>query len=133
LDRITQSGLKIHRAPLPKFGSNDFSRQRRAAGTVRILVGSDHLAFGSGLVDEGYGVGGSTPILRAKGFQMRNVDRNVCFLANSQGFGDRGEQSGTLVAHVAGVEAAVSGCHFGQVDDFRRCGIAAWCVIEARG
>src|SRR5437588_150736 len=71
----------------------------------------------AGILDQGDGVGGLVPGPPPGAFDVRDVNRQPGVAADFQRLFHGDQQAGSLVAHVAGVEAAVFGRHLGQGDD----------------
>ena len=75
-------------------------------GRVGVGIGGDVGAGSAGGVDLGDNFGHASPVVFAGGLKVPDLDGNVGFAADAQGFVDGFEHGVAFVAHVGGVDAA---------------------------
>ncbi len=81
--------------------------KRRGAGGVRIHVRCDVQAGVACDLDGRDYVLHAAPAGLAADFQVENLDRQIGFAADADGFGEGGHLRGAFAPHMRGVEAAV--------------------------
>src|SRR5258708_4977017 len=104
-----------------------------AGAIVGVLVGHHVDAFAAEFFDEGERLVAGAPHAVAVDLEMRNFHRHAGFLADVDGFGDGFQFMYALIAHVAGVDAAVGRGSLGERDHFSGVGVDAGHVFEAGG
>ena len=125
---------------LDEFGGAAIVRPRRdergeivVPGGVGVGVGGDVGAGGAGGVDLGNDFGHASPVVFARDFDVPDLDGNVRFAADAQGFVDGFENRVALVAHVRRVDAAELAGLGGEGDQFLGLRVGSGRVFERSG
>ena len=108
----------------------DDRAQRSGRGNVRILIGVDVYALGARLLHRGDGLRHLAPVLLTRGFEVKNLHRDVGFAADTKGFIQRLHFAVAFVANMRRVDAAAARRHFGQGNQFFGRSIIAGRVDE---